>query len=200
MTEVEKAILTARAFVDQLAKTPTPTGKHLARPGQRGLQAPGFPLSATARVAWASLVCSQVGSNKHYLPIDPQRHTVSVGSNYEKSRHTYTFEERPDIVFSNAQQLGIDALRATLKAEAWMRELAVELDEKPERTADEDVLFRMASAFANQLARFHLTGWSIREPASLDSEQRELQARAVVKRAVVAPLGYRQQSLRAAND
>jgi hypothetical protein len=59
-------------------------------------------------------------------------------------------------------------------------------------------MFRVASGFANHLAKFHLQAWSIREPASLDAEQRALQAQIVVKRTINHP-GYIPRA-RAAND
>lgn len=190
MSESERVIEEARRFVELLKREPKQT--------RRGILGPAFqPMTTVTRIAWLSLVSGLIGSNKNYFPIMPERHTVTVGG--PEDRHTYTYEERPDIVLSSARQHGLDALRTTLKAEAWAREIAVELDENPNRTEEENHYFRVVSAFANHFAKFHLTAWSIREPASLDQEQREIQAQGVVKR-VINHAGGRAPRARAAND
>lgn len=188
MSDSNRVVEESRRFIELLKREP----KHI----RRGL-APAFePMTLPTRVAWLSLIAGQIGSNKNYFPIMPERHTVTMGD--MEARVTYTCEDKPHMVLSSARNLGLDALRLTLKAEAWAREIAVELDEKEQRTADENDYFKVASAFANHFAKFHLTAWSIREPASLDPEQREFQAQAVVKR-VINLAGHTVRA-RAAND
>lgn len=189
MSDSTRVIEESRRFIELLKREP----KHT----RRGILGPAFqPMTTPTRVAWLSLISGLVGSNKHYFPIHPERHTVTVGE--MDNRITYTCEDRPNLVLSSARQHGLDALRVTLKAEAWAREIAVELDEKEHRSEEEEDYFKVASAFANHFAKFHLSAWSIREPASLDPEQREIQAQAVVKR-VINLAGYTARA-RAAND
>lgn len=157
----------------------------MARVGTGRLGPAFVPMGDDTKLAWISNVLSLI-ANPSYRP--PLLEQLSAGG--------YTYAQNPDIVISIAKSTAADNLRATLRAEAESRDIALRMDEMPARDQHQEMLFVAANRFANALTVFHRDVWHIHEPASMDYSQRNLQALAVVKRTVYHPT----QRARVAND
>ncbi len=144
-------------------------------------------------LAYCGAVVSRLAETQGrvFTAIDPRHHSVTIPGQDKEGHYTkffYRYEDNPLVVRSDAINLGIDALRVTLRAEALAREAVLTLDARPP-DEERDALLKKAQYYADVLTGFHREAWDIREPASDDYSQRELHARLVAKRKIYGMIG-----------